>query len=220
MTLPQNNVFTDLSPGDYQLLVTDSLGCTDSIETTILAAQKFTVTFSSPTVVMSQCDTIRLAPVINPINIVDSIRWTPSNWLDCTDCITPLAMAPKGDVTYEVRVYHNGCSVVAAQNIKVKPCGNCYGPNVISPVSNDPANSLFVISCDENITNIKWLRIYDRWGGQVFENENISPNDFNIGWNGRHNGKECGPGVYVWYAEIEYANGYVEMVKGDVTVVR
>jgi hypothetical protein len=28
------------------------------------------------------------------------------------------------------------------------------------------------------------------------------------------------PGVFVWYAEVEYLDGVVERISGDVTVVR
>jgi|GEM_PF-4411144 len=222
----QNNVFADLPPGNYQLLVIDSLGCADSTEVTILEAQELTAILSPATLMVRTCnDTARLAPEINPGHIIDSIRWSPSNWLDCTDCLTPLVMAPKSDITYELRVYHNGCSVIATQNIKVKPCGNCYVPNAIHPESNGE-NSKLTIFCDENITNIKWLRIYDRWGELMFEKNDIVPNDPSVGWDGTHLKKKKnkqwprGPEVFVWYAEIEYTNGYVEILKGDVTVVR
>lgn len=220
--LIQNVKVAGLSPGDYQLLVTDSLGCSDSTQATVLAAQEVTVTLSPATVVMNGCDTIRLVPEIGLIGLIDSIVWSPNYNLDCPKCPSSLAY-PKKDVTYEVRVYYgNGCVAVAAQNIKIMPCGKKYPPIIFRPESTDPDNSHFTIYTDENIISIRMLRIYDRWGELVFEKPDFEPNNPNEGWDGKckGNSKEYTPGVYIWYAELEYANGYVELISGDVTVVR
>jgi len=70
------------------------------------------------------------------------------------------------------------------------------------------------------LVNIRQLQVYDRWGDQMAVFNNIVPNDPARGWDGRFRGKEMNPGVYVWWAEVEYSDGTTEIFKGDVTIVR
>jgi hypothetical protein len=49
---------------------------------------------------------------------------------------------------------------------------------------------------------------------------NIQPNRPELGWDGRFQGSYMLPGVYVYWAEIEYADGTTEVFQGDLTLVR
>ena len=49
---------------------------------------------------------------------------------------------------------------------------------------------------------------------------NFLPNDPAYGWDGNYRGKPLNPGVFAWFAEVEYIDGFVEIIKGDVTLVR
>ena len=60
---------------------------------------------------------------------------------------------------------------------------------------------------------------YSRWGSLVYEVNDVAPNDFSSGWNGFFNGKLMNPGVYVWVAELEYLDGEVIQLTGDVTIM-
>jgi hypothetical protein len=65
----------------------------------------------------------------------------------------------------------------------------------------------------------KWV-IFDRWGSQIHEVDNILPGDFTHGWTGKVRGEDGQAGVYVWYAVVEFIDGEVIEYKGDVTLVR
>jgi hypothetical protein len=54
----------------------------------------------------------------------------------------------------------------------------------------------------------------------MFENKNFQPNQPEFGWNGKFNFKPVNPSVFVWIAKIEYKNGEVKILNGDLTVVR
>jgi hypothetical protein len=54
----------------------------------------------------------------------------------------------------------------------------------------------------------------------VYTMANFQPNNPEIGWDGRSKGNTYAPGVFVWYAEVEFIDGVIELYKGDVTVVR
>jgi hypothetical protein len=64
------------------------------------------------------------------------------------------------------------------------------------------------------------MRIYDRWGELLFENENFTPNIPQFGWNGIARGDKVNPGVYVYVVEVEYFDGSSDVLSGDVTVIR
>ena len=46
------------------------------------------------------------------------------------------------------------------------------------------------------------------------------PNDPAFAWNGKVRGEQAIGAVYVWVAEVEFVDGAVEVLEGDVTVVR
>ncbi len=47
----------------------------------------------------------------------------------------------------------------------------------------------------------------------------LTANDNQVGWDGIFNGNYVNQGVYVYFAEIEFANGTVETLKGSFTVI-
>ena len=77
-----------------------------------------------------------------------------------------------------------------------------------------------MISGRFNLTNINVMRIYDRWGNQLFEEPNLTPGDQGQGWDGTFNDEPMQPGVYVFVADLLYEDGYVETVSGNITLVR
>ena len=66
---------------------------------------------------------------------------------------------------------------------------------------------------------MEFLRIYDRWGGLVFENRDFAPNDPAAGWNGAQAGRPSLPGVYVFALGIRYDDGRRLVRRGNVTVL-
>ncbi|MCC7504513.1 MAG: hypothetical protein IT259_04390, partial [Saprospiraceae bacterium] len=59
-----------------------------------------------------------------------------------------------------------------------------------------------------------------RWGELVYEALDFPVNDEQRGWNGQFRGKDAQTGVYVWYVEAEYADGFVESLRGNTTLIR
>jgi gliding motility-associated-like protein len=60
------------------------------------------------------------------------------------------------------------------------------------------------------------LKVYDRWGGEVFQT-----NDLSQGWNGNNEkGKSCEAGVYFYYLNLRNFKGEVRELKGNVTLIR
>ena len=62
--------------------------------------------------------------------------------------------------------------------------------------------------------------IFDRWGEVVYEASNFDINDPTFGWDGKMNGENMNPGVFVYMLEIEFVDGLVKFYTGDVTILR
>lgn len=62
--------------------------------------------------------------------------------------------------------------------------------------------------------------IYSRWGELLYHNTKIQANNPYIGWNGIYKGHLLSPGVYTWIADVEFLDGYIQTVSGDITLIR
>ncbi|MCP4441352.1 MAG: T9SS type B sorting domain-containing protein, partial [Aureispira sp.] len=73
---------------------------------------------------------------------------------------------------------------------------------------------------EKKVASINMFRVYDRWGNLVYEGTGLEVNDGSTGWDGTYKGKPMNSGIYAWYAEVEFVDGHVETLKGDVTLLR
>jgi len=174
----------------------------------------------TPQVTLTLGDSYQLSALTNiPPNELASIVWSPALGLSCDDCFRPVVSALQNTL-YTVTVTNlNGCSALAGVQILVeKP--ELFIPNMFSP-NFDGINDRFTIySAPGALREIRQMRIFSRWGEHIFEASSIQPNDELAGWDGTYRGKIVDVGVYVWMAEIVWADGSVEWIKGDVTAVR
>lgn len=97
---------------------------------------------------------------------------------------------------------------------------NTVVPSAFSP-NNDGLNDVFLAQgvFIQNLTGkplIDYdLRIYDRWGSLLFET-----NDFNKGWDGTFNGRDCEIGVYVYELRATGYNKQRFNYKGTLQLLR
>ncbi|MDZ4683124.1 MAG: gliding motility-associated C-terminal domain-containing protein, partial [Saprospiraceae bacterium] len=113
----------------------------------------------------------------------------------------------------------NGCTVGDDIWIRIDRRGGLYLPNAFSP-NGDGLNDVFFANTDASVRRITNLRIFDRWGGLVFERKDSPPNDPAAGWNGDIGGKPAGQGVYIYVIEVMRADGVAERYSGEVVLVR
>jgi gliding motility-associated-like protein len=209
--------FDNLQEGVFTVEVTDANGCTAE-EVVVLAPLEVVNELVGDTLEILPGETVTLnAPItIEPVEIV----WTaPGVDLSCDDCLNPTLSPVR---TTQLRLFVQGFGACTAEGvflIKVKTGGQVYIPNTFAP-GTDGLNDRFTIYGDERVLNIRSLQVYDRWGGQMAIFQNILPNRPELGWDGSFRGKPMPPGVYAYWAEIEFADGRTEVFSGDVTVVR
>ncbi len=210
--------FSNLQPGPYDLVVSDALGCTAIQPLAISPPFLPTVTLSVGPI-LELGDSLQLQPILNlPANQVADWIWTPADGLSCTDCPMPWAR-PFRPTVYRLRILDlDGCPAEASVLVQVNRRRNLYAPNIFSP-DGDGLNDRFLLY-GRGVTIVRSLRIFDRWGNQLFLNENLPINEESAGWDGTFRGQQMQPGVYVWQAEVEFVDGAVEVFAGDVTVYR
>ncbi|MCG8330494.1 MAG: gliding motility-associated C-terminal domain-containing protein, partial [Chitinophagales bacterium] len=82
-------------------------------------------------------------------------------------------------------------------------------------------NDGFTFYSDNNSGEIlEVLRVFDRWGGMVFEAEEIPLNQEALGWNGSRSGDLLNNGVYTYYGIVRFGNGVRRLFEGDVQIIR
>ncbi|MBR9922092.1 MAG: hypothetical protein GYB31_14730 [Bacteroidetes bacterium] len=124
-----------------------------------------------------------------------------------------------GPGTYSVTVSNECGKATSSITLEYETCREYFLPNVFSPDYNG-LNDYFFVQDGGDIREITYLKIFDRWGGLVYEQYNFLPNDLMLGWDGTHRGKEVNEGVYVWIMEGYFKDGEPFLEKGDVTLIR
>ncbi len=214
-----NAVFSTLSSGIYNLIVQDLEGCQFEEQVLIPQAYELIVTLE-PEIEIELGESYQINAHINiPISQIDTIIWSPNASLSCINCLNPIAL-PFENTIYTITILdQNGCEATAEILLRVDPVRKIFIPNTFSPNA-DGNNDIFLIYSDEkSVVKINRLQIFDRWGGKVFENFDILPNDSSGGWNGTMKGKTMNPSVFVYLAEIEFVDGVKVLYSGDLTLI-
>lgn len=106
-----------------------------------------------------------------------------------------------------------GCDSFIAKNLTVHNPDALFVPNVFTP-NGDGAFDTWQIGGDGYKTF--YVKIYDRWGVQVFES-----NDITKSWNGNtQGGRACQNGVYFYYMNLTNQKDEKMEMKGNVTLIR
>lgn len=122
---------------------------------------------------------------------------------------------PTAAIEYRLMAFHADGRESYSNTVLYQPEFEPLMPNAFRPRSNLIENTIFnpVIP----LTNSKTyrLRIFDRWGGVIFET--LDPLD---GWNGKRKNDELWPqGVYVYSIEYENAIGVLQVKRGNVMLL-
>lgn len=220
--------FTKITPGTYDLWIQDANGCEFHKTLVVPKAPDPVVTLPAEFSI-SLGDSLQLEAVLPPgypLNQIDTVIWTPMDGLtfegtSITDLLNPTAK-PFKPTEYKVTIISgDGCEASDRVLIRVDNEPHIYIPNVFSPWKEDGENDIVYIFADGNqVRQIRSFQIFDRWGEQVFFQQNFQPNDPNYGWNGRLRGKLQTPAVFVYFAEIDLIDGRTVLYKGDITLLR
>ncbi len=217
--VPQS-VFTNLDPGSYDLVVQDANGC-EYAENLFISEPVEVDVNVEPSVLIQLGEGYQINALINiPLEEIDTILWSPAEGLSCTDCLNPSVDILNTSIYTVTIINENGCSDTEEIILRVEKGREVFVPNIFTP-NNDGINDVLMIFADnDEVKEITTLQIFDRWGEQVFGANNFQANDPNFGWNGKFRDQELNPGVFVYWARVEFIDGFSLIVKGDVTLTR
>jgi gliding motility-associated-like protein len=213
-----NPVATPTLSTVYTVIGKDSNNCfSDTATATVTVNPLPVVDIATSSIQLPVGSTYQLPVTASPD--VQTWQWLPKTGLSCYTCANPVATVNK-TITYKATVYNaNGCSNTDTIQI-IAICSNevIFLPNTFSP-NNDGMNDYFFPNSKSVIT-IKFLKIYNRWGLEVFQRSNFFSNNSNSGWNGKYNNTDLNPDVYIYVIQFQCGNDKIVTLKGNVTLLR
>jgi gliding motility-associated-like protein len=117
---------------------------------------------------------------------------------------------------YSVEVTNVCGTARDAVAVDYENCREVYFPTAFSP-NDDGINDLFGPLHGGDVLSVNLFRIFDRWGGMLFE---WKGGEGAPAWNGKRQGKLLSGGVYVYFADITFRDGYNAQFSGEVVLIR
>lgn len=222
-TLNDVNVVTgqmqsSLIEGIYSLVTTDANGCELIVQDTLVAAVIPEVLVDSEILTVSLGDSIRLNA--NSNILIPDVTWIPSFGISCVSCLTTSAL-PIEDTEYTISIVStDGCESRANIEVKVIKNRSFVMSNIFTPDGNG-VNDKITYLAGKDVSQLEYLRIYDRWGNLVFLIENVPATGVSVlDWNAEFHGQYLQNGVFTWVANVLYIDQIAINYAGSLTVLR
>ncbi len=167
--------FDSLVSGVYTVTATDDIGCSVSMNITVVQV---------PVTIDLGSDITACQPIV-----LSSPAGTNYSW---NTGATTQSITVSSSGQYILDYDFNGCLDSDTVNVTVLPGSGVVIPNVFTP-NGDAENDEFVVTA-LNVTNVH-ITIYNRWGHVLFESTSLSN-----AWNGQDESGEIHDGVYFWTA--------------------
>jgi gliding motility-associated-like protein len=212
-----DTVLTDslfnLGAGSYTVIVTDALGCVDSLLIAVSDTTALIASFdANPQEGLPPLD---VAFTNNSSGNIDSYSWNFGNDSTSANINPNYTYVESGEYLVVLTVSNQfGCTDTASVTIVVDAISFFEMPNVFSP-NGDGVNDIFRVN-GSGLESVK-AEIYNRWGNKVYEWD--GPNG---GWDGRStSGIALPDGVYYYIITAKGLDGVdYGTVKGTVTLIR
>lgn len=191
----------------YRVTVYSEYGCSDTASATINIWKKPKAS-AGPDKRILEGQSVSLEGIAEGTNVI--YFWTPSNSLDNSSAISPVAR-PVDNTTYTLHVVSQlGCGT-ATDDVFVRVYKEVKIPNAFSP-NGDGINDEWRI---ENLHTYPeaTLQVFNRHGQKVFESRGYSRL-----WNGTYNGQPLPVGTY--YYVIDLKTELFPILKGWVFIAR
>ena len=214
--LPNSLLTSGLGAGIYNLRIEDRYGCIWEDVVDLGSATSFSIDLGSDLVIeLGETVTIN----VQASDIIDNCEWTTSNNTDSLLDCDMISFQPSSSMQLSLEATSEaGCIDSDEVNIEVLTVRKIYIPDAFSPDNNGINDFLVIYGSFPNVQMIQNFKVYDRWGGLMFEKGNFLPNDPTNGWDGSFRGKPVDAGIYTYFAEVLFIDGVVEVYSGDVTV--
>jgi gliding motility-associated-like protein len=214
----ETNFFSGLKAGSYQIVVRDANGCIWKSNLSINQPPQIEIELGD-NLELNLGDSAHL--LLNTNIAPDSIWWFDGKTLSCNNCPAPYA-SPQFTTDYKATIWDkNGCPQSDDITLFVNRQIPIYIPNGFSPGDKNNINDYWTIYANlDLVLKVDFARVYDRWGNQVFVNEDFIPNIPAEGWDGSFRGRPMNPAVYVYIVQVKLKDGTTKLYKGDLTLMK
>jgi gliding motility-associated-like protein len=192
---------------EYSVIVTNDLGCQDTLQTYVLVQPSPSVD-AGLNQIITNGEIANLAATGN----FDSIKWLPAAGVDNPNMANTVVNVSQTTSFVAVASLANGCTATDTVLISYKNCEELLVPTAFSP-NNDEKNDVFRIP-QQGINSIINLTIYDRWGNNIFETDDATQT-----WDGTRYGKNLPIGTYTYVCTYT-CNDKTEMQKGFLVLIK
>lgn len=211
-------IVSDLSAGSYEIWLRDANGCMLYFTQSISQPADIGVQVNGITIQLGESGVLEPSVLNLPIGAI--YTWSPADTtISCMHCTTP-SVNPTETSVYTLTIQGaNGCIDSDTAIVTVLKQRRVFIPTAFSPNSDDN-NDVFTIYGGSGVLRVKKMLIFDRWGELVFEQSNFPPADPSYGWDGTVKGRLANTGAFIYYIEVDFADGQTLPYKGDVSLIR
>lgn len=208
----KDNRFNSVNEGTYIARVRDDSACISELPVILDIKYKLNITLDSIFKIKSG-ESVFINPTINltPSSAFYIAAWTPSQGLNCSDCLNPEF---SGYHTTRLNLnlkYGQGCiadytTIVQVENTEKD---ELFIPTAFSPNAENVENQTFK-AYSNRVLRFE-MSVYNRWGEKVFETD-----DIRRGWDGNYKGEPAAKGVYTYTLRLTKLDGIRIVKSGEV----
>ena len=212
------NEFFGMRAGTYVAMVTDGNGCIAE-DTVIVTQPEELIVDLGADQFLNFGDSVELITGFN--QAVNNIVWSTNSSVVPPDTNIFLTFVRPWQTTiYTVNAENEfGCTGEGSVTVFVEKTLPVFIPNAFSP-NGDGENDRFKVFTGPGVDRILAVRVFSRWGGQVYEELEVDPLLQNFGWNGEIRGRKASSGVYIYSVDVLFEDGTREHFSGDVSLIR
>ncbi|MBK9736107.1 MAG: gliding motility-associated C-terminal domain-containing protein [Saprospiraceae bacterium] len=216
-TSSDKTTYSDLKEGSYIVEIEDNNGCTTNIIDSLIAPEIPDIKPIDSLISISLGDSILLGVISNLTD--QTIQWNPDAVLACKNCLVTNAQ-PVNDTKFIISVTSkDGCNRTVSIEVKVEKQRSFVISNIISP-NGDNQNDKLKYFAGNDVAEIKYFAIYDRWGELIFHREGFPNGLKEIDWGATFKEIALNPGVLIWIAKVLYIDDVVINYKGSITIIK
>jgi gliding motility-associated-like protein len=219
-TFSGTTLYPSLGAGVYTLVVKDGFGCSTTQEFRLIEPPRLLVDLGGGITVSPGTDVNVNANATIPQDSISQYLWmADSTAINCPLCASiSLKIQERTSVSVQITDSH-GCTADDRIMIDILKIHNAFVPGGFSP-NGDGINDTFTIYGGDNIKEIKFMEIFDRWGERVFIRKEFPPNLGEYGWDGFHQGKLMIPATFAYSILVEFNDGTIKKFFGEVSLMR
>ncbi|MFP4690994.1 MAG: gliding motility-associated C-terminal domain-containing protein, partial [Bacteroidales bacterium] len=203
-----------LSPEEtttYMVEMMDDNGCMGRDSITIVVEEVPEISITGLDILTCEDPEIRLGTEVNAFGHDYTVRWSSETMEE--DFTGDFLYVDEPGLYQATATTRGGCA--ASDSVMVEQDLSVYIPNAFRPESDIRVNQTFMPLFYECEPQDYILRIFDRYGNEVFNTDDVNGR----GWDGVIDGRRAAPGAYTYQVEYNVGDGHKQR-QGTVYLVR